>query len=133
SMSPLPKSAMSGASGFLNLTRQLGGSIGIALITTFLDGRNTFHRQVLVEKLTPSSPLVQQRLAQFTGGMIARGSDPVTAARRALAFLDGTVRRQAAVLSFGDTFWVVAVAFIVTLPLLLLLGSGKGAKAGAAH
>jgi DHA2 family multidrug resistance protein len=133
SMSPLPKKDMSAASGFLNLTRQLGGSIGIALLTTFLDTRMIFHRQVLVEKLSVTDPAVQDRLHLFVGAMMAKGADAVTATHQALAMLEGMVHKQAAVIAFGDCFWVVGVAFILTLPLLLLLGNGKGADASAVH
>jgi DHA2 family multidrug resistance protein len=133
SMSPLPKKDMSAASGFLNLTRQLGGSVGIALLTTFLDTRMIFHRQVLVEKLSPTDPSVQERLQLFTGALMSKGADAVTAGHQALALLEGMVRKQAAVISFADCFWVVGIAFILTLPLLLLLGNGKGADASAAH
>lgn len=132
-MSPLPKKDMSAASGFLNLTRQLGGSVGIALLTTFLDTRMIFHRQVLVEKLSPTDPAVQDRLHAFAGALMAKGADAATAGQQALTLLEGMVRKQAAVISFGDCFWVVGIAFILTLPLLLLLGNGKGADASAAH
>jgi DHA2 family multidrug resistance protein len=132
-MSPLPKRLMSAASGFMNLTRQLGGSIGIALLTTFLDNRIVFHRQILVDHLSRSSPAVQARMQLFTGGMMAHGADAVTAGQRAIALMEATVAKQAAVMSFADCFWIVGVAFVVTLPLLLLLGSGKGASGAEAH
>lgn len=132
-MSPLPKEHIAAASGFMNLTRQLGGSIGIAILTTFLDNRIVFHRQILVEKLPPTSAGVQQRLQLITSSLMAKGSDATTAAKQALGLLEGLVHKQAAVLSFADCFWFVGVAFILTLPLILLLGNGKGASPGAAH
>ena len=133
-MGPIPKEEVSAASGFFNLMRQLGGSIGIAILTTLLASREAFHRNVLVEKLGAVVPEVGHRVGQFAAGFAAKGFDPVTARRMAQLALDGLVSKQAAVMSFGDIFHLVGWAFIATLPLVLLLGSGKGKKlVGAAH
>ncbi len=130
-LGPIPPSEVSAASGFFNLTRQLGGSIGIASLTTLLASRNAFHRNVLVEKLQDSSPAAGLRLDQITAGFAAHGFDGTTAHRMAARALDGMVSAQAAVMSFGDIFHVVGVAFLLTMPLVLLLGSGRGAKRSA--
>ena len=51
-----------------------------------------------------------------------------------LALLDGIVSGQAAVLSFADTFWMASIAFLLTMPLLLLHGRGRpGAAISAGH
>ncbi|HEY3783462.1 MAG TPA: DHA2 family efflux MFS transporter permease subunit [Fimbriimonadaceae bacterium] len=131
---PLPKSDVSAASGFYNLTRQFGGSVGIAVLTTLLARREAFHRSVLVANVTSYSPEVQQRLSGLTHFFISKGASVSGAGKQALAALDGTVNQQAAVLSFGDTFYLVSLAFLFALPLLFLLGSGKGGKpAGDVH
>jgi DHA2 family multidrug resistance protein len=134
-MTPIPREDISAATGFFNLMRQLGGSIGIACLTTILASRDAFHRAVLIEKLPQISPLARSRLSQFTGGFMAKGFDYVTAHRMAEKALDGVVSIQAIVMSFGDIFHLVGLAFIATLPLVFLLGSGKGAKLmrGGAH
>lgn len=128
--SPLPRSEVSAASGFYNLTRQLGGSVGVAVLTTILDKREVFHRAVLVEHLGVGDPMVTERMNMLTSGFVARGADPETAHRMALAALDRTVNVQSAVISFGDTFHIVGALFVVSLGLLAFLGSGKGAKGG---
>jgi DHA2 family multidrug resistance protein len=130
-LQPIPKQDVSAASGFFNLTRQLGGSVGIAILTTVLASRNAFHRNVLVEKLQDSSPEPAHRLAIFTGGFISKGFDSVTAHHMAQRALDGMVSLQATVMSFGDIFHLVGIAFLLQMPLVLLLGSGKGAKMAA--
>jgi len=125
---PIPRKDVSKATGIYSLMRQLGGSVGIALLTMLLTDRSAFHRAVLVEKLGVTSPLVQSRLALLAGAMQAKGADAVSALSRARAMLDGSVSVQAAVLSFGDIFFVVGLIIIATVPLIALLGSGKGVK-----
>lgn len=127
----VPRAEVSAASGFYNLTRQLGGSVGIAILTTVLAKRESFHRSVLVEHLSSGDPIVQQRLAALTSGFMAKGADANTAHNQALAVLDRSVSVQSSVISFGDTFHIVAVLFVLSLGLLVFLGSGKGAKASA--
>jgi DHA2 family multidrug resistance protein len=129
---PLPKSAVAAGSGFYNLTRQMGSSIGIAVITTLLAHREAVHRAVLVEKVTPFSQPTTERIATFTGVFAQQGSDPVTAHQQALGLLDQIVNGQALLLSFADVFRYTAMAFFITLPLLLLLGRGGSKEAAAA-
>lgn len=128
---PLPKSEVSAASGFYNLTRQMGGSVGIAVLTTLLAQREAFHRSNLVEYVSANSIVAQQRIQELTAGMMAKGADPAEAHRRAMALIDGSVNVQSSILSFGDMFYLVAAIFVISLPLLLLLGSGRGAKVAA--
>jgi DHA2 family multidrug resistance protein len=135
-LGPLPKRAVAAGSGFYNLTRQMGSSIGIAVITTLLAHREAVHRAVLVEKVTAYSAATTERLNLFTGAFLQQGADPVTAHQRALGMLDRIVNGQSLLLSFADVFRYTALAFVVTLPLLLLLGRGRtedAAAAAAAH
>ncbi|WP_254173725.1 DHA2 family efflux MFS transporter permease subunit [Planktothrix pseudagardhii] len=130
----LPKQAVSAGSGFYNLTRQLGGSVGIAALTSLLSQREAFHRAVLLTHLTPYDFATNERLQTLTATFQSKGMDVVTAQQQALASLSQIVDTQAAVLSFADVFRVVGVAFLCSLPLLMFLGKGgKGAKAPAAH
>ena len=121
----LPPADIPAGSGFYNLTRQLGGSIGIAILTTLLDQRNAFHRSVLSEHLSLYNPETQGRLDALTGAFQSRGIDPTTAHQQAIASLDRVLSLQSSILSFADTFWVVGMAFLASLPLLLLLGKGR--------
>jgi DHA2 family multidrug resistance protein len=110
----------------------MGSSIGIALITTFLAHQQAVHRAVLTEKLTAFAPEADARIATLSSVFARQGSDPFTAHQRAFAALDGIINGQAMLLSFADVFRYVALAFIVTLPLLLLLGRGGNKDAVAA-
>lgn len=130
----IPKEDVSAGSGFYNLTRQLGGSIGIAILTTLLAQREAFHRAILLAKLTPYDLETSQRLTALTGVFQSRGFDAATAHQQAIASLSQLVSTQAAILSYADIFRFVGIVFLCSLPLLLFLGKGgAGAKAPAAH
>src|SRR5262249_31401522 len=120
----LPKRDISAGSGFYSLMRQMGSSIGIAVITTVLAHREAMHRASLVERITAYSPDTATRMQLFTGVFAQRSADPVLVKQQAFAALDGIVGSQALLLSFADVFRYVAFAFVATLPLLLLLGKG---------
>ncbi len=125
-LGPIPKKDVSAATGFYNLTRQLGGSVGVALLTALLSNRQAFHRAVLIEKLGTDSPRLAERLSLITARFTASGFDATAAKAKALMLVDGSVRAQAAVMSFCDSFWATGAVIVCTLPLVLLLGKGGG-------
>ncbi len=129
----LPKEDISAGSGFYNLTRQLGGSIGIAVMTTLLEQREKFHTAMLSSQVSLFNSQTNDRLNQLTGALQSRGSDAATAHQQALEILQNTVREQAAILSYADLFRIVGVIFLLSLPLLLFLGKGTRGKAPMAH
>jgi MFS transporter, DHA2 family, multidrug resistance protein len=131
---PVPRKDVSKATGIFNLTRQLGGSIGVALLSTLLDHRMAFHRASLAEHLSATDPRVFERVAALEHVFTSRGLSAPEAHVRALALLDGTLQRQASVLSFNDTFFATAVLVLVFLPLVFLLGKPQsGASAADTH
>jgi MFS transporter, DHA2 family, multidrug resistance protein len=131
---PLPTSEIGAATGFFNLTRQLGGSIGVAMLSTILDHRMAFHRASLVEHVGSTDPNVFARIQSLEQTFASKGSSAAEAHARALSVLDGMVNRQASVLSFNDTFFVTACLVLAFLPLVFLLGKPPhGADAPAAH
>ncbi|HRG99933.1 MAG TPA: DHA2 family efflux MFS transporter permease subunit [Polyangiaceae bacterium] len=131
---PLPKKDMPAATGIYNLTRQLGGSIGIAMLTTILARRQVFHAAVLADKVSLGNPLAVARLEQSVAGLAARGVAPEHAKQVALASLHGSVKLQAAIMSFNDCFTIVAGMILLSLPLILLLGRPqRGAAPDAGH
>lgn len=128
-LGPLPRADVGAGSGFYNLSRQLGGSFGIAILTVVLDQQRAVHRALLVEHLSVSSPLLQQRLLQMQAALAdAEGS--AAARQRALEILSLQVDHQAALLAFGDLFRMVALVFLLAIPLVLLLGGPPPADAG---
>lgn len=127
-LSPLPKAYIAAGSGFYNLTRQLGGSVGIAVLATVLEQRGKFHEAILLAKVTPYNLPTLDRLQMLTGLSQSHGLDPVTAREQALMLLTSLVHRQAMVLAYADVFRCVGAVFLCTLPLLLLLGKGNGGR-----
>jgi MFS transporter, DHA2 family, multidrug resistance protein len=115
------------ASGLINLSRQLGGSFGIALIGTYLTRHIQYHRADLVTNLYAGNPIFEERLRALTGGMIARGTPAVEAQHRAMALLDGQVMRQAAMLAYNDCWLFILLSFLVVIPAVFLLRKRRGA------
>jgi MFS transporter, DHA2 family, multidrug resistance protein len=126
---------IAGATGFMNLARQLGGSVGIAALATILARRADFHRAILVEKLTPFDFQATTRLGNFSSLFSQWGASPHDAANGARMMLDQLVLAQSTLLSFEDLFWIIAMTFILSLPVVLLLAGGTDAnrKAAALH
>lgn len=129
----LPKDKVASGAGFYNLTRQLGSSIGIAIITSLLSYREAVHRSVLVVHEGQGSPVLKLRLGYLQGALSRVSSDPAGTHLRALKLLDVGINQQSLLLSFADIFRYVAIAFTLSLPLLLLLGRGRKAVLASAH
>ena len=127
-LSVIPKKDVGKATGLFSLTRQLGGSVGVALLSTMLGARIVFHKAVLSEKMTAGDPQTMSRVAATTAGFLARGDDLPTAKAKAIVALNGATSIQASVMSFNDTFFATAVLLITTLPLVFLLGRGEVGK-----
>jgi MFS transporter, DHA2 family, multidrug resistance protein len=125
---PLPKEAIGSASGFFSLTRQMGGSIGIAALTTLVSQRETFHRAVLSERINSYNPIVNeylQRFASLGGHAMHHAGIQMQMQMNSMAAINGILEAQSAILSFEDTFWLAGIMFVISLPLVLFLGSGK--------
>jgi DHA2 family multidrug resistance protein len=131
---PIPKRDVASATGFFNLTRQLGGSVGVALLTTLVSQREVFHHAVLSEKLTSNGVAALERVQAYTQALVARGIPLTEAKQSALALLDHTVNQQAAVMAFNDSFWLTGILVLATLPLIVLLGRpSRGAVVSSGH
>ncbi|MEO8765129.1 MAG: DHA2 family efflux MFS transporter permease subunit [Ginsengibacter sp.] len=112
---------------FTGMMRQLGGSFGIAIITTFISMQNMVHRVDLVSKLDVNDPRVQQRVAGMQRGFESKGMPPDVALKSAYTALDYSVFKQASVLSYMDVFLYLGVLFLICIPFVLLV-KGKRKK-----
>jgi len=131
-MSRISQEKMGNATGIFNLSRNLGGSFGIATATTLLSRRGQFHQSHLVEHLTPFSLPFNDwlhRAGQIFPGLGADGS--FWNAPQALAGLYQEVQRQAQSLAYCDDYWVFTLVFLALIPLVLLMRRAARTSAGA--
>jgi MFS transporter, DHA2 family, multidrug resistance protein len=117
------------ASALTNMTRNLGGSIGIAVLATILDRRAQFHYAMLSESVTRNATLTQQRIATLAAGFHAHVADPIAARLQAISILAEEIRREAYVMAFSDGFWIVGVGLVASLAAVALLKKPQGASA----
>ena len=92
----------------MNLARNMGGSVGISVVTTMLDRRTQMHLSDLASNLSPTNPAFLATLQGATRAMQAHGASAAGAAQQAYALVQGTVQRQAVMLSYIDCFWFLA-------------------------
>ena len=125
----LPPQQLKNASGLYNLMRNLGGAIGLALITTIATTRIAIHTQHLDEQVTWSRPAAVNMLNQMTWALTPglNGNAGVAALKR-IALM---VQREAMTLGYNDVLLLMAVAFFASIPLTLLLAKPRSAAAGA--
>ena len=115
--------------GMFNLMRQLGGSMGIAVMATMLSRFTKEKKALLAEHLTVTTPGALARLDGYAHALSARGINPIAAKQGALVLLDRTVAVQASVLAFSRVYLLSGLALLIVLPLMLLWRSGKGRQA----
>jgi DHA2 family multidrug resistance protein len=108
----MPPNRIKNASGLFNLTRNLGGAIGLAIINTILDKRMDLHLERLREATIWGRDVVDDEMAKLTGAFAARGSDAAMAATQQMALM---VRRQAEVMALADVFLCIAAIYVVAL------------------
>lgn len=126
SLSTLQGKDIGNGAAFTGMMRQLGGSFGIAIITTFIATSNAHHRVDLISHLPTFSPMVQQRVAGLQQNFISKGFSPNIALDKAYQLLDAGVSRQAAVLSYMDVFLYLGILFLLCIPFILLIKKGAG-------
>lgn len=117
--------------GLYNFFRQLGGSFGIAGISTLLIRFTAENRANLVAHVTASDPATVSRLQMLAHGLMARGTDFWSAQRQALAVVDQQLMGQASVIAYSRVYVISALIILLLIPLLLLVRKTQGA--GGAH
>ncbi len=114
--------------GLNNMMRQLGGSFGIALVTTFIHLKQGVHRTNLLSHVNIYDPAYVERFNSLKQGFISRGVPAETGATLANKAIDGMVVKQTFLMTYMDAFWFVGIFFIFCIPLLYLQRFKKGAK-----
>jgi DHA2 family multidrug resistance protein len=133
-MSQLGQAQIGNASGLYNLMRNLGGSIGIAFVTTMLARGAQTHQALMVGHLTATDPAFTQRLAAAKN-LLARHTDPVTATRQAYNAVYSLLDQQAHLWAFMDNFYLFGLLALAGIPLVFLFKRIKTVQkpAVAAH
>jgi DHA2 family multidrug resistance protein len=141
-MAPLSAVATSGiepenagsASGLFNMMRNLGGAIGIALLQTLLTKREQYHSNLLMQSVSMLEQATRTRIEQLTLYFMNHGvADRAEAAHRAIVAIGNTVQKQAFILAYSDTFYLLGAALIVALIAALMLKKPNTLESGGAH
>ncbi len=117
-ISSVPADLAGDASGLFNAARNLGGSIGLAIISTFQERRMSFHMQTIGSATTANSPLAQDYLHGISAQLQGGGGD---ASLQAIGQLSRLVQQQALVMTYNDLFWIFGIIVVCTIPLTFLL------------
>ncbi len=125
SLSTLKGQEIGQGAAFTGMMRQLGGSFGVAAITTFLARQNMQHRSDLVSKLNVNDLAVQQRVHLLQQGFMAKGISAQDALSSAYKALDYTIAKQASVLSYMDVFLWLGILFMICIPFMLMVRGNK--------
>ena len=118
------------ATGIYNLMRNVGGSFGIAAVTTMLARGAQTHQATMVSHLTPYDPVFQQRISEMASNFAAHGN-AVTATQQAYGAVYQALVRQATLLAYIDNFRFLALMCVICLPAGLLFKKVR-ARAGPA-
>lgn len=132
-LSSIPKPQMGTGSAIFNLVRNLGGSFGVAFITTLLSRRTQFHQHHLSEGFSIYDFKVQQAAPTLQGFLQGRGVEETMAKQGSLEVLYGLLQKQAAMLSFDDVFFLLFIFFLCLVPLIWIIRRSATVMIGEGH
>jgi DHA2 family multidrug resistance protein len=124
-MSGIKRENMGNAAAIYNLVRNLGGSFGVAFVTTMLSRKAQLHQNHLVENLTPFDTAYQMFSGQSSQFLQYRGLNDFTSESGGLAMMYRELLRQSSMMAFNDAFFLVCIIMVCVLPLVLLMKRGK--------
>jgi DHA2 family multidrug resistance protein len=125
----LPPDRVKNASGLFNLTRNLGGAVGLALINQVLNDRTDLHLTRLQDRVTWGNASAVETLNNFTQRLQGMGD----AAMMAMKQLSQIVHRQAVVMGYGDAFFMLTLFYLGLTLLVVLLKKPVSASTEPAH
>lgn len=136
SLSSLNGKEIGEGAAFTGMMRQLGGSFGIAVITTLIARQNSVHRVDMLPHITATNPMLTQQLHGLEANFISKGMSPEVAHASAFKAIDFSIMKQATVMSYMDIFLWLGIMFIIFVPMMLLVKQRRGklsAEAMSAH
>lgn len=111
---------LASASSLHNMSRILGGALGTALLASTITWREHFHSARLGEWVSAFGGATQERLGQLSGRFLSLGSDPVAAQQQAVVALDRIVRREAHVMAYADSFFLLGCVLLGSIVLVFM-------------
>jgi MFS transporter, DHA2 family, multidrug resistance protein len=121
----VPKEKTNMGTGFINLARNIGASVGIATVTTMLSRRTQAHQARLVEHVNDFSLAYHNTFNGIQMRLAHAGSTLAHAGSQASGLIYNTVLRQATMLAFLDDFKMLGIVLLLVLPVLLLAKKPK--------
>jgi DHA2 family multidrug resistance protein len=128
----IPQERTNSVSGIVNLSRNMGGDIGIALVTTLLARRSQVHQATLSAYADPFHAAYDNRVTGIARALAAKGTPMADANHKAMGVVYRTLQQQAMALSYTDVLFIMGCGTMCMLPLLLLLKKNTG-KAQMGH
>ena len=125
SLSTLKGKNIGEGAAFTGMMRQLGGSFGIALITTFITRFSQEHRVNLIAHLDITKVELQTRIQQLQAGFMSKGFTPNEALAKAYQVIDFSVTKQSTVMSYMDIFMYLGIMFLLCIPIIFFIKKGK--------
>lgn len=109
------------ASGLINLSRQLGGSFGIAVLGAYLTRHTAYHRADLASNIYPGNPAFEERYHAIYSGLASQGGAIADLHQRTMGLIDGIVMRQASMQAYNDAWLLLLASFVCVVPAVFLL------------
>jgi DHA2 family multidrug resistance protein len=119
-MSDLKGPELGQGSGLNNMMRQLGGSFGIAVLTTLIHTRQGFHRSNLLTNINIYNTPFTDRFNAYIHTFMGKGKSLMDATTMAYKAMEGVISRQTLLLTYDDAYWVSGMVMLVSIPLLYL-------------
>jgi DHA2 family multidrug resistance protein len=129
----LPRDKNNAASGLMNLARNIGGSVGISVVTTLLDRRSQVHLNYLSANLNAGNSALQSRMKALGLMVQSHGGGPPGTSSVPMAMIQGVVQRQATMLAYVDCFFLLGCAILAMVPIVFLVKKSKPGGGMAVH
>ncbi|KGM35891.1 MDR family MFS transporter [Inquilinus limosus] len=142
SVAGLERHQLGSASGLFSMVRNLGGAVGIAIISQIVVEREKLHAMRLGESVSLYLPETREWIIDgvraVSGTQVGRadallGPGALPARMQAIGLIDGEIHRQALFMAYGDAFLVAAVALVACGAVAVFLRQGRAAAAGGGH
>ena len=128
----LPKDAGDGSAVF-NIARNLGGSVGTAVLDTIVTRREQFHDFEVGAYVNAYRYVVEDRVQALTTAFVNKGYDTVFATQQAYAQLKDIVRNNAYIMAFNDAFLVLSISLFIGAVLVWFCRQTKAVPGAATH